>query len=70
VRGGSCQDGAGGPREGSTVQLSCHDRGGCEGSGEAMDVASERESSPGHIMHSRRGGARGRTVSGSNGQCS
>jgi len=35
-----------------------------------MDRAGNRESSPGPRMHSRRGGARGHMVSGSNGQSS
>jgi len=68
VGGGSRQAGGGGPWEGSTVKLSCNDCGGREGSGEAMDGASERGSSPGRRMHSRLGGARGRMVSRSNWQ--
>jgi len=68
--GGSKQAGGGAPSKRSRVELICNDAGGYGGSGEAMDGANKGESSPGCIIHSRWGGARGHMLPGSNGKCS
>jgi len=48
------------------IEHSCNDRGGLGSSREVMDGLSEGEGSPECKEHSRRGGARGRMLSGSN----
>jgi len=53
---------------GSRVEVGCNDGGGRGSGGEAMERASERESSPEYRVPGRRGGARGHMVSGGNGQ--
>jgi len=50
------------------VELTCDDRGGRGGSGEAVSRTRERESSSGGRMHRRSGGTGGHMVSGSNEQ--